>query len=60
METGERMRYIVRALVVPKLFLGLFIGANGDTCVLRTEFIPPRSVKHQMKRLDGTCWVKGV
>lgn len=60
-ETGERMRYVLRVLVVPKLLMGMFISGpdNGSVCVgLRST--GGHGWRHQMKRLDGTCWVQGM
>jgi hypothetical protein len=31
-ETGERMRIVLYTIVVPKLFMGMFIGRSADFC----------------------------
>lgn len=58
LETGERMRYILRAMVVPGLFMPMFLGCNSQSVIEGMSFRRGLSPVFTLKCRDGTCSVQ--
>ena len=61
-DTGERIRYIIKALVVPNLLMGMFIGATGGASIVQAQGWGrgQEGPVFTMKCRDSTCRVQGV
>lgn len=60
-DTGERMRYIIKALVVPNLLMGMFIGATGGASIIQAQgWEGGDGPVFTVKCRDSTCKVQGV
>ena len=58
MDTGERMRYVLNAFVVPKLLIPMFIGTNWRS-VIQAMRRSDTDFTFIFKCREGTCRVKG-
>ncbi|EKM52896.1 uncharacterized protein PHACADRAFT_212097 [Phanerochaete carnosa HHB-10118-sp] len=58
-ETGERMRYILRAIVLPGLFMPMFISGNERSVVEQAAYSGREGPVFTLKCGDGTCPVQG-
>ena len=59
LHTGERMRYVLRAYVLPNLYLPMFISFGGGG-VVETISGDRNGWTFKFKCGDGTCFVKGL
>ena len=59
METGERMRYVLRAYVVPRLLIPMFIGGFDPRGVVEGFRSGREGFVFTFKCRDGTCLIKG-
>jgi hypothetical protein len=60
-KTGERIRVVLYALVVPKLFMGMFIGASKSAGFLQSSGWGPEGVMYTFDfGQGGVRKIKGI